>query len=268
MELGRDRTVCEIISRLEAAKSGGVVKVEGTWGSFARLLTAYISQELSRPILYVRPHIDDADKAVDDLVTFGAENVEAFSAWEGEEDLADATDEIQAERLKLVSRLSSLVAHSGEDNFIIPASVQALCQPIPKPETLEASCLRLQINKAVSPEEVVVWLVDNGFERVERIDLPGQFARRGGIVDIYAPLSIGKVLSGEGQGGVSGQGAETVRVEFFGDTVESIREINLDTHRSTEQIESIGIVSAVCGASQQQRELFVNILPEDTIIIL
>ncbi|GAI48484.1 unnamed protein product, partial [marine sediment metagenome] len=167
----------------------------------------------------------------------------------------------------------------------------ALCQPIPKPEALEESCLKLQINKVVSPEEVVGWLVDNGFERVERVDLPGQFARRGGIVDIYAPLALktqdsrpktqdqafddrrrttddGRWRQSSSLSTGTSNGAEAVRVEFFGDTVESIREINLDTQRSSQQIESIGIVSAVCGAAAEQRELFVNILPKDTIIIL
>ncbi len=191
MELGRDKTVAEIISRLKSAKAGeGVVKVAGTWGSFARLLTAYISEKTARPILYICPHIDDADKAADDLHTFGGERIDTFGAWEGEEDLADATDEIRAERLKTVSRVSCFMPRLGKGEFIISAPIQALCQPIPKPEAIEASCLRLEINKTVSPEEVVGWLVDNGFERVERVDLPGQLARRGGIVDIYAPLVL------------------------------------------------------------------------------
>ena len=269
MELGRDRTVVKIISRLESAKSGeGVVKVEGTWGSFARLLGAYISEKLSRPILYIRPHIDDADKAADDLHTFGSERIEALAAWEGEEDLADATDEIRAERLKLVSRISYFVSRSGKANFIIPTSVQALCQPIPKPEALETSSLRLRIKRELSPEQVVEWLIDNGFERVERVDLPGQFAHRGGIVDIYAPLISEKITLDKSQQTLSSQASEAVRVEFFGDTIESIREVNLDTQRSSRQIEGIKIVSAVCGGAEEERELFLNILPEDTIIVL
>ncbi len=78
MELGRDKIVREIISRLKDARGNeGAVKVEGTWGSFAPLLASYISKELSRPILYIRPHIDDADKAADDLHTFGAEDVDS-----------------------------------------------------------------------------------------------------------------------------------------------------------------------------------------------
>jgi transcription-repair coupling factor (superfamily II helicase) len=169
------------------------------------------------------------------LHTFGAQQVEPLAAWEGEEDIADATDEIRAERLKLVSRISQLASRQDEQELVVPASVQALCQPVPKREALEKSCLRLEINETMSPEDVVDWLAGNNFERVERIDLPGQFARRGGIVDIYAPLATEKVLYDKEKASASDESAEAVRVEFFGDTVESIREIDLDTHRSTER---------------------------------
>ena len=192
MDLAPDKTVREIVSRL-ATIGEGVVKVEGTWGSFARLLAAHISKSTSRPILYVCPHIDDADKAADDLRTFGAQKVETLPAWEGEEDLADATDEIRAERLRIVSRIAYCVSRGEKNKVVIAVSVQALCQPVPRPDALEAGRLKLAVEKEVSPEKVCKWLVDNGFERVDAIDLPGQFARRGGIVDIYAPL-----ISGEG----------------------------------------------------------------------
>jgi len=269
MNLGRDKIVAEIISRLKTAIPGeGAVKVEGTWGSFARLLAAYISEKLGRPILYICPHIDDADKTDDDMHAFGGKIIETLGAWEGEEDLADATDEIRAERLKLVSRISHLTSRSGGSKLVIPASIQALCQPIPKPHALQESCLKLQVEGHLKPEEVVEWLVENGFERVERIDLPGQFARRGGIVDIYAPLTVNKVLSDKEPASTPSQNAQAIRIEFFGDTIESIREINLDTQLSTEQIESINIVSVVCGTTQEERDLFVNILPHDCIIII
>ncbi|MHC4196221.1 MAG: hypothetical protein ACYSQZ_09870, partial [Planctomycetota bacterium] len=199
MELGQDKTVVELVRRLKAGKeSGGVVKVAGTWGSFAPLLAAHIRKEVNRPILYVSPHISDAEKIIDDLRTFGCERVESLPAWEGEEDIADATDEIRAERLRVVSSVSNPAGGGDRSPLVISASVQALCQPIPKPEALEESSLRLQRHKALSPEQVGGWLVDNGFESVERIDLPGQFARRGGIVDIYSPLVSGKVTAEAG----------------------------------------------------------------------
>ncbi len=266
MDLGCDKVVLRIISQLTHPDKG-VVKVEGTWGSFARLLVAHISEKLSRPILLIYPHIEDADKAADDLKTFGCKEAKALAAWEGEEELADATDETRAERLKLVSRISSLVAHGKTESsrLVIPASIQAICQPIPKPQALQESSLRLEINKEASLEEVTTWLVDNGFERTEQVDLPGQFARRGGIVDIYAPL-ISSLKSGIASQ-EERETAEAVRVEFFGDTIESIRQINLDTQRSCQQLEGVNIISAVCGAKTEQKELFINILPKDTIII-
>ncbi|MBN1974765.1 MAG: transcription-repair coupling factor [Sedimentisphaerales bacterium] len=257
MNLGQDIIVKKIISRLKV-KSGrkDCIKIEGTWGSFGRLLVSYISKQTKRPVLYVCPHIDDADKAFDDFNTFGGGRIELLSAWEGEEDLADATDEIRAERLRLVSRL-------GKAEFIISASIQALCQPVPNPKEIEAGSLLLQINKQISPENVLQWLVDNGFERTERVDLPGQFAQRGGIIDIYAPLANRDMNSNTPEQG----GIDAIRIEFFGDTIESIRQIDLDTQRSSTQIENIKIVSAICGSASEQRELFLNILPEDTIII-
>ncbi|MBN2456003.1 MAG: transcription-repair coupling factor [Sedimentisphaerales bacterium] len=261
MELGRDKTVGQIISRLKSDKSkGGVVKVAGTWGSFAPLLISYISKRIKRPILYVRPHIEDADNAADDLHTFGAKEVEVFSAWETTEDLIDATDEIGAERLKLISGISHLPSPSGKGNFIIPTSIQALCQPVPSRDSLEKSSLQLRTNMVIPPEELLGWLVDRAFERVDGLDLPGQFAHRGGIVDIYAPV-VSEKETGTNM-------AEAIRVEFFGDTIESIRQINLDTHRSSHQIESINIVSAQPSGSATDRELLLNILPEDTIVVL
>jgi transcription-repair coupling factor (superfamily II helicase) len=230
------------------------------------MLVAYLAGKIGRPILYIRPHIDDADKAADDLQTFTGEKIEALGAWEGEEDLADATDEIRAQRLTVVSRISHEASSSKIGTFILPASIQSLCQPVPKREAIEKGSLALEVGKDIPPERVVEWLVENGFERTEGIDLPGQFARRGGIVDIYAPLVNDKTRpDGEPEG--PSQTAEAVRVEFFGDTVESIRQIDLDTLRSSGRIESIRIVSAVCGTSREASEVLINILPRDTLIV-
>jgi len=264
MDLAPDKVVSQAISRL-AASEKGAVKVEGTWGSFARLLTAHVSKTLGRPVLHVCPHIDDADKAFDDLRTFDAGRIELLPAWEGEEELADATDETRAERLRLVSLLSGL---SGDGRgVVIPTPIQALCQPVAKPSALQAGSLALGVNETIDPEAVVEWLVTNSFERVDAVDLPGQFARRGGIVDIYAPLVGGKVLRDEPQDDRPAQDAQAIRVEFFGDTIESIRQINLDTQRSTHEVERLSVVAATCGTAVEQRELFTHILPADTIVV-
>lgn len=264
MQLGHDKTVAEIISRLQAAGPGkGAVKVEGMWGSFARLLTAHISNKLDRPIIHVCPHIDDADNAAEDLRTFGAKDVLALPAWEGEEAAADATDEIRAERLRVAMRLVS-----GDKNFLLTTSIQALCQPAVKPEALEQCRLELRVDKTLPPGQVVEWLLDNGFEHVDTVDLPGQFARRGGIVDVYAPLLVEKNIRNQNNTRITQQATEPIRIEFFANTIESIRQVNLDTQRSSRQLQEVDIVSAVAGAEEHQRELFINLLPAECIIVL
>ena len=65
MDLGREKVVRQIISRLKTQNAGGAVLVEGTWGSFAPLLIKYASEQINRPILYITPHIDDTDKSVE-----------------------------------------------------------------------------------------------------------------------------------------------------------------------------------------------------------
>ncbi len=266
MDLAGDKAVSQVLSRL-SGPSQGPVKVEGTWGSFARLLAAHISKTLHQPVLYLCAHIDDADRAFDDLKTFGAAHVELLPAWEGEEDLADATDETRAERLRVVSRLAD-PDPARRRNLVIAAPIQAICQPIPKPAALEESSLRLKAGAAVDPEAVVEWLVKNNFERVDAVDLPGQFARRGGIIDIYAPLTSGEVLLSPRDMEQPDQEAQPIRIDFFGDTIESIRRINLDTQRSAHEIRSINVVAAASQVVVEQRELFTSILPVDTIVVL
>jgi transcription-repair coupling factor (superfamily II helicase) len=278
--LNRDKLVNDITQRLQT--TGGVVKVAGTWGSFARLLTAHLSKQLNRPIILICPHIDDADNAIDDLQTFGAKEVMTLPAWEGEEDIADATDEIRADRLKVVARISSFVTRPKEENLSVTASVQAICQSIPTPESIEQSTLNIETGKEVSPETITDWLVDNGFERTDKIDLPGQFARRGGIIDIYAPLvETDQRLPRPDVVGARNDNiaeAQALRVEFCGDTIESIREIDLDTQRSipfgdsgcasANEIKTVRLVSVICGQKAEQRELFLNILPAEAIVII
>jgi len=261
--LERDEVVGEIVSRLEVAGRGGqVVQVEGTWGSFGALLAGYILGRLGRPILYIRGHVDEADKLCDDLHTFTGRPVELLEAWEGQGQAADATDEIWSSRLRVM-----LEAVRGVGGSVFVASAQALCQPVCNPAVLREHCLRLGVGERIGPEGVVSWLVENGFEGVDRIDLPGQFARRGGIVDMFAPLISERRIDG-GQSAESSRRGCAIRVEFFADEIESVREIDVDTQRSRQELEEVGVVSAACGRGRGQRELFVNVLPAETIVIL
>jgi transcription-repair coupling factor (superfamily II helicase) len=252
VDLNQHQGVFDILAQL-ADPDRQIIGVDGTWGSFTTLLVAHLRQTTSLPILYIRPHIDDADKAGDDLFTFGIKDVDTLPAWEGEEDYADATDEIRTARLGVAL---NMLSHSMS---LVCAPIQALSQPAPKGSAILEGALHLKVDQTIDPEQVAEWLVDNGFETVDRIDLPGQFARRGGIIDIFAPVTVG-------QGG-AGQTALALRIEFFGDTIESMREIDLDTHRSTEAIRQIDVISATAGTGAGDVDLFARLLPKNSLVV-
>ncbi len=118
--------------------------------------------------------------------------------------------EIAAERLALLSQ----VEHTRNRQVIV-ATRASLEQPAPKRGALRAAALRLRRGAGEPLERITDSLGQAGYERVAQVTTRGQFAVRGGILDIY-----------------SWQAAAPIRAEFFGDEIESLREFDLDTQTS------------------------------------
>jgi transcription-repair coupling factor (superfamily II helicase) len=249
-----------------------VVKISGVWGSSAALVAAAIGRLSGRPVLFVTAHLDEADEIADDFEVFTGQAAMQFPAWELDIGTQHVNDEVAGERIRICNELeragfgcrdsgfgkelaanhanapkpnrkflasrNSLPApppkpetRNPKPEFLV-ASIMSLLQPVPTAQALAASRLTLVGGMEMGPEELAGWLVDAGFEHVEQVDGQGEFARRGGIIDIL-PLGV----------------TQAVRVEFFGDQVESIRKFDLDTQRSTEQVESYDVSSARFGAA-------------------
>jgi transcription-repair coupling factor (superfamily II helicase) len=98
---------------------------------------------------------------------------------------------------------------------IIVSSAEAVAERVAPPDTVEAETLTVHVGDAVGPEALLERLVAQGFQVVEFVELPGEVAVRGGIVDVF-PYA----------------GDYPVRLEFFGDEVDSIREFDPQTQRS------------------------------------
>ncbi|MCI0498400.1 MAG: transcription-repair coupling factor [Planctomycetales bacterium] len=261
LDLSQDKTVCQIVARLaDHDPAKGPVTVSGTWGSYAPLLAAHLYKTLKRPIFYIRPHIDDADTAADDLQVFSGGPVQTFPVWESPDEVTDATDEILARRL----RMSLWMARQPAEPFLISACVQALNQPVARPQLLCELGLSLFVGQTIEPDLVTGWLVDHGFERTDSVDLPGQFAQRGGIVDIFAPVCT---VTGQNQSADLAE-SQPMRIEFFGDRIESLRRINLDSQLSCDSLASVQITASQSAIDPEGTELFINLLPAETLIIL
>ncbi len=266
LDLSKDKTVQEIVARLDGRDPvEGPVAVDGTWGSFAPLLAAHIWKTLKRPILYISPHIDDADSVADDLQVFAGPGVQTFPVWESPDEVVDATDEILAQRLRLSLWLYQQQAKKKSEPFLLSTCVQALNQPVARPQLLAEQGLSLTTGQTIEPELVAGWLTDHGFEHVDSVDVPGQFAHRGGIVDVFAPVCT---FASDKRAASDISEIQPVRVEFFGDQIESIRLIDLDTQLSGQTVSSVQITAAQPHLDPEGTELMLNLLPADTIIIL
>ena len=128
--------------------------------------------------------------------------------------------EITAERLALFLQIER-----DTGPRIIVATRASLDQAAPKRGSLESAVVQLQRGATTKMEEFLERLAASGYERVSQVTARGQFAVRGGIVDLYswhAPLPF--------------------RLEFFGDQIESLREFDIDTQTSVRDLRSIDVL--------------------------
>ncbi|HEY2109732.1 MAG TPA: DEAD/DEAH box helicase, partial [Candidatus Acidoferrales bacterium] len=128
--------------------------------------------------------------------------------------------EIAAERLALLMEIER-----EPRPRIIVATRASLDQTAPKRGTLQSAVTQLRRGANASMEQLLDQLVGNGYERVAQVNTRGQFAVRGGIVDLY-----------------SWQAPLPYRLEFFGDQIESLREFDIDTQTSVRDLSSVDLL--------------------------
>src|SRR5215472_16623887 len=117
-------------------------------------------------------------------------------------------------------RMQALIAMvERERTPIIICSAHALTQPIIPPQELSASLFRLETGLEVDLSMMLEHLYNLGYEPVAEVEEPGQFSHRGGIVDLFPPTL-----------------PRPVRIEFFGDEVDSLRTFDQETQRSLNPI--------------------------------
>ena len=109
-------------------------------------------------------------------------------------------------------------------------------------------------------EKLIVWLAEHGYNRLDQVEVPGDFAVRGGIVDVYLP----GIFENAGE-----QLGFTVRVDFFDDQIESIRRFDLDSLGSGEKLETVSVIDikGQLPESGESTSLF-SYLPGDGIVAL
>jgi transcription-repair coupling factor (superfamily II helicase) len=221
-----DRALDPLVSNVEA---GGASSCRGAAGSSTSFVAAALAARTGRTVLLVTAHLDEADEAFAELADLHAAGLgpepALMPALEGIPGEGGSALDLLAERLAVVRRLAE-----GRAPGILVAPVPSLMQMVPGPELLPRLLRVVREGERCAPRALAEWLADAGYSRTEAIENPGEFAVRGGVMDIFPP-----------------GGALPVRLDFFGDDVERIFEIDLATQASDRRVQEAQVV----GASQQ-----------------
>ncbi len=193
---------------LARARAGESLTLSGLTLTAKALVLAVLSRELGRSLVVVTDGVKQAEALLEPLSTF-AQPI-----------LLPALDVLPHQGLSphsdILERRASglLVMTEGRAPLVIAPVVSALLK------TREASfyrqlALTLRVNEDVPLDDLIAHLLNVGYTKQEPVEMPGEFSIRGGIVDVYPPET-----------------ERPLRIEFFGDTIESMRWFDTESQRS------------------------------------
>ncbi|MCX5480072.1 transcription-repair coupling factor [Kaistia geumhonensis] len=149
----------------------------------------------------------------------------SFPAWDCMPyDRVSPNSAVVARRMAALSTLANRKTEPGKC-LVVLTTVNAVVQRVPRRADVVRQSLTFSPGSRLPMEQLIGWLEDNGFLRTATVREAGEYAVRGGIVDLFA----------------AGLG-EPVRVDYFGDTVDSIRSFDAETQRTIQQKKRLDLV--------------------------
>jgi len=196
-------------------------------GSQKAWFTAQAFVGLDRPMAVILPDQKTARAFMDDLAFFMPDAGDRVIYFPGYNILPFKS--LSYHRETSTSRLAALtkITEFSSKNFILVTYVDTLLQNLVPRQVLSDSCELVMANEEMDRDAIVANLEAGGYTRATLVEDPGEYAVRGGILDVFSP--------GE---------EKPVRIEFFGDLVESIRYFSPFTQRGTKELAETIIVPA------------------------
>ncbi|MDI6710706.1 MAG: transcription-repair coupling factor [Bacillota bacterium] len=193
--------------------------VHGAGGSHQALLGAVLGRR-DKPLLVVTPGEKEALQIAENLGHLLPDRgVFLLPSWE-----ILPVQVLAYSRHIIVPRLRALEALSRGLNPVVVAPVEGLARRLPPPAALRESVFSLRRGAEADPEDLRLRLVTLGYEAVARVEGEGQFASRGGILDVFPSTA-----------------AQPVRLEFWGDEIVSMRLFDPETQRSESEVEEVPV---------------------------
>ena len=150
------------------------------------------------------------------------------------------------------SAIGKILEYKTGESLYIVTYPSALAEGVPSGKNIKEQLLKLSVGDEISYDTIINTLFENGFERVDFVGEPGQFAVRGALIDIFS-YSFNNPF----------------RVSFFGDEIESINIFDCNTQLSKDKVESVEIYPDICKESdEEEEESVVRMLPDDALVWL
>ncbi|MCI9245852.1 MAG: transcription-repair coupling factor [Clostridia bacterium] len=183
-----------------------------------------LHQELQKPICLVTYNEIQAKKLCEDMKKFGQQAWYFPKREIAAYDYVAQSKDLPYERIAVLNQM--ILAKQEKRPMIVVTTIEAVMQNMISKQELYQNMVEFTVSKPYSLEKLKSTLVELGYERNELVENKGQFSIRGGILDVGLSENIG------------------VRIEFWGDEVDSIRYFKISSQRSTEMIKNITIFPA------------------------
>lgn len=204
--------------------------IVGLHGGEKAAVLATLWREIGEHLLVIAHSPGQAEIMARDLETWlGSEHILLFPAYELMPHEEAFEQEVAGRRLQTAGRLLS------EEHKLIVTSWNALERKMLPPDVLKTHTITLTIGQTITRETLLSQLVTMGYERTDLVEGMGQFSVRGDIVDLFPP-----------------DRENPLRLEFFGDEVDSIRHFDPQTQRSDEKFKTVIIYPAREGVWRQE----------------
>ncbi len=184
------------------------------------LITTALAKCDKRPLLVIVPTMEEAGRWTILLENMGWSKTLLYPTSESSPyENIDTTTEIIWGQLQV---LSELILNINTKDIAIIATERSLQPHLPNPSLLKAKCIKIDKNNNPSQEELITCLIEHGYERVNTVEAEGTWSRRGDIIDLF-PVSS----------------ELPVRLEYFGDELDKIREFDPCNQRSLDSIDGV-----------------------------
>lgn len=235
----------KIVSLLRRADQAPVA-VHGVSGAVRSVLAAALAEAGAAPVLIVTAGRDALEAYANDLALLCPDRLILELPASDPANVA-----ARARSLELARQRTEALSRLNEGNpVVVLTTAEAAVLRVPLPRLFNKKSCSFRLGESLDREALLARLVEFGYERVDRVDSVGHFSSRGGIIDVFS-VNL----------------SAPVRIELYGDEIDSIREYHPVTQRSQKTLESVVLLPSIDSGEMAAEGTVISYLPPGSIVV-